>query len=523
MSKELVTVQGLTKEFIPGAPAVKDVSFTVEEGRSLGILGKSGSGKSVILWSLKGVKGYEPTSGKILFRIALCKGCYWTEPPKMVGGSCPNCGGALDESVVDYWQEALRYSEIYRSINRRIGIMRQRAFGLYGNDLVVNNIIYALAQAGVPAPMRVKEATLLLDEVQMLHRAHHVANDLSGGEKQRVILAMQLAKKPMILLADEPTGTLDIKTAELVHDSIKRFQEKRSLLLVITSHWPHVIEELSDQSILLEDGVAVAQGSFRDVASRFLGSIKEVKGEYSASANPMLKVEGIQKYYITYDRGVVKAVDGISFQVNEGEILGLVGKSGAGKTSLVKIIAGLLTPSEGKVTLRVGESWIDATNASSVEIAKVFKSFGFLHQEYGLYPHRTIFENLTTSIGLSLPAEMAEANIIDIFEALGFTPQRIPQLLEKLPGELSEGEKQRVALARALIKGPPIVILDEPTGTLDPLTRQEVALSIKSAQRELGQTFLVVSHDEDFVKEVCDRTLKMSGGKITAEETPKTP
>jgi len=139
---------------------------------------------------------------------------------------------------------------------------------------------------------------------------------------------------------------------------------------------------------------------------------------------------------------------------------------------------------------------------------------GVLYQEYDLYPFRDVLDNLTSSIGLELPAELSEHKAVQTLIAAGFSESTSESILAKVPDELSQGERHRVALAQVLIREPNLVILDEPTGTMDPITKKDVSNSILTARAEIGETFMIVSHDLDFVREVCDRAALMRGGKI---------
>jgi len=146
---------------------------------------------------------------------------------------------------------------------------------------------------------------------------------------------------------------------------------------------------------------------------------------------------------------------------------------------------------------------------------------GLLYQEYDLYPHHTVIENLTDSIGLDFPAELAEKKAIGTLQIAGFSEARSREIMDRYPGELSEGERHRVSFARALIKEPHLIVLDEPTGTMDPITKQSVISSIFTAREEAGETFIIVSHDMEFVDKVCDRVAFMKGGKIVAMGRPE--
>ncbi|MCE8422360.1 MAG: methyl coenzyme M reductase system, component A2, partial [Candidatus Methanoperedens sp.] len=342
-----------------------------------------------------------------------------------------------------------------------------------------------------------------------------IARELSGGEKQRVVLARQLVKNPMLLLADEPTGTLDPKTAQIVHETILNATENLKMSLIITSHWPHVIEELSHRALWLDEGKIVKIGDPHDVATEFMKEVGDIgEQEKIEIGQPIIRARELKMTYFSLDRGIVRAVNDVSFDVNEGEIFGLIGVSGAGKTTTSKIISGLMRPTSGSIDVRIGDEWIDLTQLGPDKKGRATKYIGLLHQEYSLYPHRNVIDNLTESIGLDLPVELGERKAIHTLMTAGFTEKKAAEILVKMPDELSEGERHRVAMAQVLIKEPRILIFDEPTGTMDPVTKIEVARSILHARKELGETFVIVSHDMDFVAHVCNRAALMRLGKI---------
>jgi methyl coenzyme M reductase system subunit A2 len=501
------------------AEVLRNINLTIEEGESVGILGRSGSGKSVLMHVLRGVESFPDISGSVIYHVARCKKCRQVEPPSLAGQRC-RCGNEILEPVDADFVDLAVTDPLRRDIVRRISIMLQRTFALYGDERVIVNVMRAVEETG--ESMSVLRAADLLDEVNLSHRMMHVARELSGGEKQRVVLARQLAKSPMILLADEPTGTLDPSTAEVVHESIRRATKDFNMTLIITSHWEDVMVDLADRAILLEQGEIRSIGAPKDVAAEFLSMAGELGQRKAVEVGePIIKVRNASKRYISIDRGVVKAVDGVSFDVYEGEIFGLVGVSGGGKTTLSRLISGIVTPTFGNISVRVGDDWVDMTVLGTEGRGRATKYIGVLHQEYTLYPSRTVIDNLTESIGLALPYELAERKAIHTLETVGFNDDQAERVLNKMPDELSEGERHRIAMAQVLIKEPSIVILDEPTGTMDVITKIEVTKSILSAREELGETFVIVSHDIDFVKNVCDRALLMRNGKAIFTGSPE--
>jgi methyl coenzyme M reductase system subunit A2 len=507
----LITIQDLCMDF-EGKRVLDNISFSLAEAEIVGIIGRSGAGKTVLMHLIRGVD-QPPTSGSIIYHIAQCDHCDYVDVPSRAGSACPHCGGILLAQDVDLWapeNEALK-----RRIMSRTAIMFQRSFALYGNDRVIENVLHALDDINYPSEKAVGRAADLLDEVRLSHRMMHIARDLSGGEKQRVVLARQLAREPYLLLADEPTGTLDPETAGVVHAMLKAAAESGDMGMIVTSHFSSVIEDVADRAILLADGKISVIGTPKEVIDTFMKDYSDVEQfEQVTIGEKILTARDVEKRYISVDRGVVRAVNGVSFEVSRGEIFGIIGKSGAGKTTLSRIIAGVIEPTAGEMNMKVGDEWIDMTKPG-IEFRGRAKSYiGLLHQEYDLFPHRTVLDNLTDAIGLEFPKELAMRKAVVTLKMAGFTEAKSKEILDRLPGHLSEGERHRVALAQVLIREPSLVILDEPTGTIDPITKLDVKHSILHAREGIDETFIIVSHDMDFVRDICDRIALMRGGKI---------
>jgi methyl coenzyme M reductase system subunit A2 len=517
-----IEVKNLTLDY-NGFKVLKNVSLSINEGEVVGILGKSGSGKTTLMHVLRGTESFENISGEVIYHLARCEKCGYVELPSKVDQKCPVCGGTLKAFEADFLKFSL-YDPVRKDITKRIAIMLQRTFALYGDERVIVNVINSLTEIGYQGQDSMRKAVELLEEVNMSHRMMHVARELSGGEKQRVVLARQLVRNPILLLADEPTGTLDPMTAKLVHNAMIRAVKNHNMSMILTSHWPEVVELLADKAILLEEGEVVQEGNPLEVSAAFMKDAcmerqEEEKGVLVGE--PIIRVRDLSKRYISVDRGVVRAVDKVSFDVKEGEIFGLVGVSGAGKTTTSKILMGILPPTSGEVEVKIGDEWVDMTEYGVEHKGRATKYMGFLHQEYGLYTHSTVIDNLTESISLDLPFELGVRKAIVTLKAAGFETDKAKAILPKMTDELSEGERHRVALAQVLIKEPRIVIMDEPTGTMDPITKISVASSILKAREDIGETFVIVSHDMDFVNEICDRVALMRNGKMVDIGKPK--
>jgi len=329
------------------------------------------------------------------------------------------------------------------------------------------------------------------------------------------VLARQLAKEPFLLFADEPTGTLDPNTARLVHDMLKAAASTNNMGMVVTSHFSQVIEDVATRAILLIDGEIATVGTPKATIESFMkGADDSETFEEADLGEKMVVARDIIKRYISVDRGVVRAVNAVNFEVFTKEIFGIIGKSGAGKTTLSRIISGIIEPTSGEINIRIGEDWVDMTKPGVEERGRAKEYIGLLHQEYDLFPHRNVLDNLTDAIGLEFPKELAMRKAVVTLRMAGFTEEKSTEILTRMPAQLSEGERHRVALAQVLIHEPRLVILDEPTGTMDPITKIDVKHSIMHAREEMDETFIVVSHDMEFVRDICDRIALMRGGKI---------
>ncbi|MBR1610666.1 MAG: ATP-binding cassette domain-containing protein, partial [Methanobrevibacter sp.] len=264
---EFITLKNITKTF-DGVDVLKDINLKIDEGETLGILGRSGSGKSVLINMLRGTLDYKPDAGNILINVAVCPDCLAVDSPSHAGEKC-SCGATLEAKEVDFYNAERK---LFASIKRRISIMLQRNFALYDEETVIENVMRAM-----PDDKEYEEsiytALELLEMVQMNHRITHIARDLSGGEKQRVVLARQLAKNPMMFLADEPTGTLDPQTAVKLHNTLKEGVKDEGITMLITSHWPEVMTELADNVIWLEGGQIKEEGDAQTVVDHFMETV----------------------------------------------------------------------------------------------------------------------------------------------------------------------------------------------------------------------------------------------------------
>ncbi|MCL2712019.1 MAG: methyl coenzyme M reductase system, component A2 [Methanomassiliicoccaceae archaeon] len=513
---DLLIIDNVSKKF-NGRTVLNGVSAKLTTGSSLGLIGKSAAGKSVLINMLRGSVDYRPDKGKVIYRVNHCVKCGSIDLPYK-GVRCTKCNSETVTKDVDYWALPER-DQLREEIKGRIAIMLQRTFALFGDKTVMENIAEALPH-GLDERERTKKIVELLEFVNLTHRTTHIARDLSGGEKQRTVLARQLAKDPLFFLADEPTGTLDPRTAEIVHNSLIKLVEGKGMCMVFVSHWPEAIDKMADDAIWLDAGNVMMHDIPENVTKKFMQEYKFEKRESSDIGEPIIIAQNAKKYFFSVIRGVVKAVDDVSFDIKEREVFALVGTSGAGKTTTSRMIAGMSPCTGGSVKIKVGDDMVDMSEAGPEGKGRATPYIGFLHQEYSLYPFDTILQNLTTCIGMKMPAELAKVKAIQTLMSVGFSAESIEKILYSYPDTLSVGECQRIAFAQVLIQEPRIVILDEPTGTMDPITKVTVARSVLKAREEFGETFVIVSHDMDFILNCCDRGALMRNGKIAMIGTP---
>jgi len=512
---DLLVIENVTKKF-DGRVVLDNISATITSGQILGLIGKSAAGKSVLLHMLRGTEEYRPDSGHVLYHVCVCPKCGNLDLP-FPGTKCSKCGTESNEKMVDYWS-LKEFDPLRQEIKGRISIMLQRTFALFGDKTVVENVMEAIPE---DQPKRVEKAIELLQFVNLTHRTTHIARDLSGGEKQRVVMARQLAKNPLFFLADEPTGTLDPNTAEIVHERLVEYVRDHKICMVFSSHWPEAIEEMADDAMWLDSGKVVKEGKPVAICKAFMEEYHFEKGEPHVVGEPIIELKDAEKHFFSVVRGVVKAVDGVTFDIKENEVFALIGISGAGKTTTSRMIAGMSPATSGTVKVRIGDDWVNMSEDGFMGKGRATPYIGVLHQEYTLYPFDTVLQNLSTCIGMKMPAELAKMKAIQVLLSVGFPKKDLEKTLYAYPDNLSVGECQRIAFAQVLIKEPRIVILDEPTGTMDPITKTIVAKSVLTARETLGETFVVVSHDMDFVLNCCDRAAFMKNGKVVAIGKPE--
>lgn len=532
--------------------ALKNISFTLKPGEILGLVGKSGGGKSTLMKILRGMESFE--RGRIL----------------------------LDGLMVTPESD----DETKRKQMAITAIHLQRDFALWTESALKNVVrrIYS-RETGyevLPIPENhnydqlYQEALYYLRLVGLEKKANHLATVLSGGEKQRLLIARQLAKKPKILLLDEPATMACPATKQEVLDAIKNVNRELNLPIIVVSHLPEIHAYLADRLVWIDGGEIVADGKPAPILKRFLAGMGEaIPLAARSDIHPLIQVRGLYKRNCLVSTGEVLevlAMKDLNFDINEGEITSIIGNSGGGKTTLLKIMQGVRMPDEGSVLYRHGQNWVDMMTYSP-ERMEVRQGLGIMYQEFALYAGEMIIEQIAYQLGVKgtdvienaravaeemgisdkvldviyAMTDMSEEDAKAALEALGLTREIFkdlfprfpsteaekfarpifqllsldPEVMWKLPEQLSGGEKVRASLAILLAARPRVLILDEPFGDIDPITLREVSNAIKRINGELGTTILLVSHHVDFVKEVSHRAIYFENGAIVADGSPE--
>lgn len=529
--------------------ALNDINLNVKQGEIVGIIGMSGSGKSTLLRILRGVEPFD--SGQI----------------------------TLDDIKVSSDSNPYYFTKLKKAT----AIHLQRSFGLWG-ETALQNVIRKLSgakygdesiQGTEDAKAEFKEqAKEILEIVGLGHKIDHFAPVLSGGEKQRLIMARQLAKQPKVLLLDEPATMSCPKTKQEILDAIKNINKELGVTVVLVSHLPEVHKYLSDRLILIENGKIMNEGSPEEIIAEFKKPMEPAEhlAEPENMGSPIIKVDDLNKRFFLLKGGNTLQIEDINFDIKKGEIVSLIGPSGAGKTVLLRMVAGLDTPDSGYISFKLNGEWVNMQDLG-LERMNVRRKMGFMHQEFSLTHYATIKDQIAARLGVKDENVIVKARkkaeemgisdkILDVLyqltdlpeneakgrlEKIGLKPDILDMLFPKFPDkevkkyaepvfealdlsmdildrrsyELSGGQKVRATLALVLTSNPEILILDEPFGDLDPITLRVVSNSLKRINKKFNTTILMVSHHVDFIKEVTTRALMIDDGKLVSEGDPQ--
>lgn len=508
--KPLLQVKDLSIGFgsTDNPSVVSGVSFDIMPGEALGLVGESGSGKSIIALSLMKLLAYPQafhSSGEILFK--------GEDILKLSGSKLRALRGA---SIGMIFQDPLT------SLNPLYTIGHQ----------IVEGILIHRSLSTLDAQ---KEAVRLLETVQLRdakNRMNAYPHELSGGERQRVVIAMAIANKPDLLIADEPTTSLDVTIQAQILDLLKELQKKTGMALLLISHDLTIVRKMTDRVLVMNKGRIVESGKTKSVFGRPKHAYTkkllaaELKGEEmpSKEETPIIleakniRVSFPKKKKNFWDRGEkFLAVDGVSLHIRGGETLGLVGESGSGKSSLAFSL-GRLQNFTGEVSF-LGQP-LSHLQGKNLRLLRRELQFVFQDPFSSLNPKMTIREIVGEGLGVHKLAKDKADEDRRIKRALQDV-QLSPDLLDRYPHELSGGQRQRVAIARVLILKPKLIILDEPTSALDLSVQGHIIEILKELQRKYKTSYLFISHDLRVIQAISDRIMVMKSGKVVEEGTVK--
>lgn len=506
--RELLRVEGLTVAFRRAGDGektvVNDISFSLKEGEVLGIAGESGSGKSMTALA---VMGLLPEGARRGFRELSFDGKRLCAEQKREKKQEEKLRQELSGKEI-----AMIFQEPLTSLNPVLTIKKQMEEPLLLHRTLSatereEEVLSALSRAELKHPEK------LLDDYP-----HH----LSGGMRQRVMIAMAMINRPRLLIADEPTTALDAVTEREIVGLIGRLARENHTAVIFISHDLGILRELCDRVMIMKDGRIVESGSaariFEAPEKEYTKQLMQAAGRSFRTGDapggaadnaaalsggePVLLAENVSVVYRKsgglFRKPVEKqAVAGVSFSVSAGEIFGIVGESGCGKSTLLKAVSGLLPGYGGSIRRREGEIGVQMVFQDPYTSLNPAKRVGWILEE----PLR---------LNTRLDREERRERVRGILKET-----ELPEdVMTRYVSELSGGQRQRVAIAAALISRPELVLLDEPVSALDVTVQAQILELLLRLQREHGLTYVFVSHDMSVVQRICDRVMVMKDGRV---------
>ena len=487
---------------------VKDVlnieHLTIERGETYGLVGESGQGKTVLALAIQ--------------QLLACP------PGKIESGEVLLEGENLLKLSPRQMQQRVRGS--------RIAMIFQDPMSCLNPVFTVGSImtdVLRTRKKGLSKKKATEEAADLLREVKLADAESILSkypHQLSGGQRQRVIIALALACGAELLIADEPTRNLDVTIQASILKLLKELQQKRGMTVLFIANNLSLVSAFCDRGGILYGGRIIEENTtarlITDPRQEYTKVLLEAVRTESRSAEPvesgeeLLRVEHLKKYFdindeIKHQKHLcLKAVDDVSFTLNKGEVLGIVGESGCGKSTLVNTILNLFEPTEGEVWFE-GKPALGAGRKGGNSFKKNVQIV-FQDPYWSLNP-RWLIKDIV-------------AEPIEVYERLGETEKlnRVKELLAmvgipedacyKYPHEFSGGQRQRIAIARSLASRPKLVVLDEPTSSIDVFSQEQILALIKDLKKRFGLTNILISHDLGVVHELANKIAVMYLGKI---------
>jgi len=509
LKQTILRVRNLSVSFTTNdgiVDAVKNVNFDLQSGETLAIVGESGSGKSVssnALMCLLPDNGVVSSQSSIVF-----------EGQSILDKTERQMQSIRGDRIGMIFQEPMT------SLNPYLQVGIQVAEAMMCHRKVSKK----------QAKIRVLELFILVHLPNPEQAYSKFPHEFSGGQLQRIMIAMALINEPDILIADEPTTALDVTVQAEVLDLIKEIQHKMGMAILFITHDLGVVKHLADRVLVMCKGEIVEEGETgllfqepqHEYTKMLINSVpKGQKEPIEATALELLRAEKIQvkflikSHFIPSKCEYFKAVKGISLTLKQGETLGIVGESGSGKSTLGRAIIGLL-PFSGNLSYK-GQ---DLSLLSEKERFDLKKDVQMVFQDpYGsLSPRMTVGEIITEGLRVHKPLMSKQERLQKACLALEEVRLE-PNSINRYPHEFSGGQRQRIAIARALILKPSFILLDEPTSALDRSVQLTVIDLLKEIQANNNIGFIFISHDLSVVKALSDRVLVMQKGRVMEQGT----
>ncbi|WP_454818667.1 ABC transporter ATP-binding protein [Labrys neptuniae] len=507
MADPLLEVRNLSVEFhtVMGAvKAVRDVSYHLDRGETLAILGESGSGKSVSSSAIMNLIDMPPgriTSGEILLDgVDLLK--MPAQERREVNG----------RRIAMIFQDPLSHlNPVYT-----VGWQIREALTTHGTDAgsAQAETLRLLTRVGIPEP-----------EFALGKYPH----EFSGGQRQRVMIAMALALRPDLLIADEPTTALDVTVQAEVLALLEELQQETGMAILIITHDLGVVAEIADRVVVMEKGELVEAGTVRQVYknpqhpyTRKLIAAAPGKGrmhESPARGEPVLSVRDVRKRY-----GAFEALKGVSFDLMPGETMAVVGESGSGKSTLARILLRLDEPDSGSALWK-GR---DLFTMSPADLYKLRRDLQMVFQDptQSLNPRMSVYQLISEAWVIHpdiLPKARWRERVAELLMQVGLGPEH----MGRYPHQFSGGQRQRIAIARALALEPQLIVCDEAVSALDVSVQAQVIALLDRLRRQMGIAFIFIAHDLPVVRDFADHVMVMHKGTIvelgTVREVFETP
>ena len=494
MADHLLEVRDLSVDFHTAAGvvhAVRKVSFHLDRGETLAILGESGSGKSVSSSAIMNLIDMPPghiASGQILF---------------------------------DGRDVLAMSAEERRQINgRRIAMIFQDPLSHLNPVYPVGwQIAETMTTHGMPADQARAEALRLVTRVGIPEPAaalRKYPHQFSGGQRQRLMIAMALAMKPDLLIADEPTTALDVTVQAEVLALLEELQAETGMGVLIITHDLGVVADIADRVVVMNAGEVVETGSTREVyrnpahpyTRKLIGAApgKGAMHDPVPAAEPVLRVRGARKVF-----GDFVAVEDVSFDLMAGETLAVVGESGSGKSTVAKMLLRLEEPTGGQAFWKGRDLFAMAP----AELYALRRDLQMVFQDptQSLNPRMTVFQLISEAWAIHpgiLPRERWKARVAELLAQVGLRPEHAA----RYPHQFSGGQRQRIAIARALALEPELIICDEAVSALDVSVQAQVIDLLDGLRREMGIAFIFIAHDLPVVRDFADHVMVMQKGRV---------